>query len=195
MLLLAMAKEPKATKEEVLEQLGCYKPSTKGSGTGTVAAGQYFFLTYYEKPKKGIIEAVNSLGTDTDTIGKFCGNLLGCLWGKEAYENELTEKLQDRYYLLRCASQLTGREEPDIVANDGEETDISQPQKEGNEYFSRVFGSGIITQFVKPRSVHRGSSTLHQARVQFFNGITCVFSKIFPRGNGGYTKRSHRSLW
>lgn len=183
-------------KEDILEQLGCYRSSTKGSGTGTVAAGNYFFLRYWETPEKGVIEAANSLGTDTDTIGKFCGNLLGCLRGKEAYENRLTEDLQDRVYFLRSSNYLAGREEKEQGIHDCEETKITKLEKEGDEYQSKIFGPGIVTQLRRPRLVNRGRSVLYQVKAQFAIGITCVFSKVIPKNGFKVAERfSTPSLW
>ena len=194
---LALADRKKSLpKEHVLQELGCYERNTKGSGTGTVAAAHYFFLKYYEKPLKGIIEATNSLGTDTDTIGKFCGNLLGCLHGKDAYENELTEQVQDRYYFLRMANYLVGREKPHWNNPEIRETKITEPKKEGDEYLSPIFGPGIISEARKPRLIKQGKAILYQARTQFLCGVTCVFSKILPKsGNRQKTQDIQPRLW
>ncbi|MCF8357008.1 MAG: ADP-ribosylglycohydrolase family protein [Melioribacteraceae bacterium] len=53
---------------DALTKLGCYKNETKGSGTSTVIAGIYLTCKYSNEPLKGIEQAVNSIGTDTDSI-------------------------------------------------------------------------------------------------------------------------------
>jgi ADP-ribosylglycohydrolase len=166
------------SSQEVLEYLGCYRKSTRGSGTATVAAGQYFFLKFYDQPLKGVLEASNAFGTDTDTIGKFAGNLLGCIHGRNAYENELTEQLQNRFYFLTIVRYLTGRELPHWANLEDTETEISQVKQEGDEYYSRVFGPGIVTSVRRPTPVMRGVGRLYQLKAEFECGWRCVFSKI-----------------
>src|SRR5690606_10787518 len=67
---------------DALNKLGCYNNETKGSGTSTVIAGIYFVCKYLNEPLKGIEQAVNSLGTDTDSIAAFAGGLTGALHGQ-----------------------------------------------------------------------------------------------------------------
>src|SRR5690606_22081054 len=67
---------------DALSKLGCYKQETKGSGTSTVIAGIYLACKYSNEPLKGIEQAVNSIGTDTDSIAAFAGGLIGALHGQ-----------------------------------------------------------------------------------------------------------------
>ncbi|MCY4298060.1 MAG: DarT ssDNA thymidine ADP-ribosyltransferase family protein [Flavobacteriaceae bacterium] len=85
---------------EVLTKLGCYEYETKGSGTSTVIAGIYFACKYSKEPIKGIEEAVNSLGTDTDSIAAFTGGLLGALHGESIIPQRWQQyPVQDCYYI------------------------------------------------------------------------------------------------
>ena len=177
-LLRIVWKNLSQKKEKVMEKLGCYNPKTRGSGTATVAAGNYYLLKYYDQPIEGIIEAANAVGTDTDTIGKFLGNLLGMLHGKAAYETEFSDTVQDRFYFYTIAEHLSGLNRVSSRVPPGTETEITEDAREGDGYFSKVFGPGVITTARKPRKVWRGKALLYQARVQFDCGQSCMFSQF-----------------
>jgi len=165
---------------DVLDLLGCFEPKTKGSGTATVAAGNYFFLKYHENPIQGIIQAANAHGSDTDTIGKFTGNLLGALRGREAYENDLTERVQDRTYFDRLSNYLVGKEPPHWNGDAGQETPLTEKLKEGDPYFSKVLGFGEVEKVIPPRPIARGEARLLEAKVAFECGQSCYFTRPIP---------------
>lgn len=173
---------------QVLQQLGCFNPRTKGSGTATVAAGNYFFLKYYESPITGIIQAANTHGTDTDTIGKFVGNLLGALRGRATYESDLTERLQDRTYFDRLSNYLSGAEPPHWNGDTGEETTLTKSIKEGDVYLSKVLGFGEVVKVFQPRRIARGEVDLLEAKVNFECGQSCYFSRRIPSKAGWRSK-------
>lgn len=173
--------------QHVLDMLGCMSPATKGSGTATVAAGNYFFLKYHESPTTGIVNAANSYGADTDTIGKFAGNLLGALHGRSAYENALTEPVQDRTYFDRISNCLSGAEPAHWNGDSRQETTLTAKIKEGDTYHSRVLGFGEVARVVRPRSINRGENLLLGAKVVFECGQSCYFTCSLPakkRENG-----------
>lgn len=170
----------------VLQMLGCLNPATRGSGTATVAAGNYFFLKYYESPATGIVQAANSHGADTDTIGKFSGNLLGALRGRETYENELTERVQDRTYFDRLSNYLAGIEPPHWDGDAGDETLLTEKTKEGDLYFSKVLGFGEVAKVLRPRRIARDAAVLLEAKVAFECGQSCYFTRTIPdKGSKG----------
>lgn len=164
----------------VLQTLGCLNPATRGSGTATVAAGNYFFLKYYESPIRGIVQAANSHGADTDTIGKFSGNLLGALGGRQAYENELAERVQDRTYFDRLSNYLAGTEPAHWNGAVGDETLLTEKTKEGDTYFSKVLGFGEVAKVLRPRRIARGEALLLEAKVVFECGQSCYFTRTIP---------------
>jgi ADP-ribosylglycohydrolase len=166
--------------EQMLSTLGCFRAGTKGSGTATVAAGNFFFLKYNNAPLQGIVQAANAYGADTDTIGKFAGNLLGALHGRAAYENELTEPVQDRTYFDRISNYLAGRESAHWNGNTGEETVISEATKEGDSYYSAVLGFGEVVRVVPPRVINQGQERLFEVKVAFECGQTCYFNRRVP---------------
>lgn len=164
--------------ESVLRQMGCLEKRTKGSGTACVAAAHYFFFKHQNDPLGAVIDAANAFGSDTDTVAKLTGDLFGCLYGRYAYENDLTELVWNRFYFLSITRYLIGNEAPHW-ADDAEiaETDITRGIKEGDEYLSRIFGPGIVTHVRKPQSIRKGAAVLHQAKVEFQCGVVCTFSR------------------
>lgn len=97
-----MNAEPKAYYTFV----GALSPATKGSGLATVCAAIYMFLKYIDRPEDALATAVNTFGSDTDTIGLFVGALLGAYHGIKAVPLHLSDKVQDRDYLLKTAKRL-----------------------------------------------------------------------------------------
>ncbi len=83
-------------------------PLFKGSGVSTTCAAVYMFLKYLDHPAKSLINAVNFVGTDTDTIANFIGSLIGILLGMsvDSKLKNLQEQLQDKEYFLKIAENL-----------------------------------------------------------------------------------------
>ena len=90
---------------ETLKSIGCLDPSTKGSGVSTVIAGIYLASKFYDNPLDAIIEAVNALGTDTDSIAAFSGGLIGALHGQNIIPTKW-KGVQDAPYLESIAERL-----------------------------------------------------------------------------------------
>ena len=84
------------------------EPSFKSSGISTTCAAIYIFLKHSDRPAKGLINAANFVGTDTDTIASFVGSLIGAFLGASIDQKllELQEKIQDRNYLQNIAKKL-----------------------------------------------------------------------------------------
>ncbi len=95
----------KSSDFETLKILGCYDNQTRGSGTSTVLASIYLLCNYYKKPLKAIEVAVNSIGTDTDSIAAFSGGLIGALHGQSIIPSKW-KKFQDNDYIERVAEDL-----------------------------------------------------------------------------------------
>lgn len=90
-----------------LEELGCFDPSTKGSGVSTVLGSLVIFLLKGDDLVDSVVTAVNQIGTDTDTIAAFVGGLAGALHGYNAVPENWTVKLQDYDYFMRVATELS----------------------------------------------------------------------------------------
>ncbi|MGH2588081.1 MAG: ADP-ribosylglycohydrolase family protein, partial [Dehalococcoidia bacterium] len=91
----------------VMEDLGCFNPATRGSGSGTVAAAIALFLRYGGNFEHVVTKAVNQIGTDTDTIGAMAAGLCGAYLGYTSIPERWASRVQDFTYLLRASEALT----------------------------------------------------------------------------------------
>ena len=78
----------------------------KGSGVSTVTIAIFLFLKYLDNPQKAILKAVNTLGSDTDTIAAFVGGLFGAFYGSSIIPTNLLDRLQDKNYIFKAADHL-----------------------------------------------------------------------------------------
>ncbi|MEK6321132.1 MAG: ADP-ribosylglycohydrolase family protein [Acidobacteriota bacterium] len=92
--------------KDYYRRVGALDRRTKGSGLATVLTAVYMFLKYLDEPETAVIEAVNTIGSDTDTIGYFIGGLFGAYMGMSAVPGNWLAKLQDRDYFTRTAMAL-----------------------------------------------------------------------------------------
>lgn len=104
--------------KETLSRIGCFDPATKGSGIATVVAGIYIAARFNEKPQLAILEAVNALGSDTDSIAAFAGGLIGALHGHNAIP-EKWKSVQDLEYLDAISEKLLA------ISEDSSEEDFT----------------------------------------------------------------------
>lgn len=123
-----------------LTDLGCFSRATKGSGLGTVAAGIYLFAIAPNEVEQAIVNAVNAIGSDTDSIAAFAGGLAGCLNGVEAIPTRWRKGIQDGSYLMHIGERLAAIADrrPIIPLNPDEhrEAEIAKgpnPQFQANE--------------------------------------------------------------
>jgi ADP-ribosylglycohydrolase len=91
---------------EYYKRVGALEPATKGSGVGTVCVALYLFLRHRNEPHEAIYTAVNTLGSDTDTIATLVGGLFGARYGLAAAPQHLADQVQDRDYLLKVGAFL-----------------------------------------------------------------------------------------
>ncbi|MCM0589057.2 MAG: ADP-ribosylglycohydrolase family protein [Gloeotrichia echinulata DEX184] len=90
----------------ILEQLGCFDQTTKGSGLATAIAGIYLFARQPEQTQQNIIIAANMIGSDTDSIAAFVGGLGGAAFGLEAIPESWRSQIQDAPFLIRIGEDL-----------------------------------------------------------------------------------------
>ena len=169
---------------DTLTQIGCYRNETKGSGTSTVIAGIYFTCKYYSNPIIGIEKAVNSIGTDSDSIAAFTGGLIGALHG-EAIIPSNWKNVQDHDYIEKISINLL-----EISKNKKEykkEYPINKLKSLANingDYFKineKVFletlGEGEIIAIDRQKTLSKGKYNLI-LDVQFKIGQICRFNKL-----------------
>ncbi len=177
--------------------VGALDPVTKGSGIGTVCVAIYLFLKYLERPEEALITAVNTFGSDTDTISVFLGSLLGAYHGSKAVPDYLIDHVQDRNYLLKTADRLhsiatgTGKTQAIITVNRRKQRqeeayfrilawEIGLHEMfwdqtcEGDDLVHPTLGHGIITK-QEEKSINREGYVAKLIHVNFDCGQSCVF--------------------
>jgi ADP-ribosylglycohydrolase len=177
-------RDGKNTKDSLCD-FGCYTPSTKGSGISTVIGGIYLAVKYYQDPKKAILDAVNSIGTDTDSIAAFAGGLIGCLYEKSIVPNNWKD-VQDSEYLNRIAVKLFNisiHESNDlrknvVVLNIKPLNEITSDEYLENEEIDFMpLGKGVIKNIDRQKTLTSGKYNLI-IDANFKIGQTCKFSKL-----------------
>ena len=170
----------------VYNQIGCIAKETKGSGISTVIASIYLSSKYHLYPKKAIEIAVNSIGSDTDSIAAFTGGLLGALHGHSIIP-EKWKKIQDLEYLDKIATSLLNitleKEEINfikktIAIKGNSINDIKEDIYNINDIISFIpLGKGKITNIDRQKTLTKGKYNLI-IDVEFDIGQTCRFSKL-----------------
>jgi len=174
---------------EALSKLGCYKYETKGSGVSTVIAGIFFVCKYSNEPLKGVENAVNSIGTDTDSIAAFAGGLVGALNGQKIIP-ERWKKVQDIKYLDKISERLLDISEDRALFNDTPiernltsiNTINSDNYKQEDKIYFEPLGNGLITKINKQDAITKGKFNIILS-VEFELGQSCVFSKLLSYNN------------
>lgn len=167
-----------------LSKLGCYKNETKGSGTSTVIAGIFFACKYSKKPLKGIEQAVNSIGTDTDSIAAFTGGLIGALHGQSIIPTKW-KKVQDLDYIDAISTRLleisesrasTIKNVNNLNLKSINEIKFDNFEKGEYVYFNPL-GKGIIKKIDRQKTLTKGKYNLI-IDINFEIGQTCRFAKL-----------------
>jgi len=172
--------------KEVYSKLDCFTKGKISYGTNTVLAGIYTFCKYLDDPENGTIEAVNTLGSDTDTIAGFVGGLFGALYGDDIIP-EKWKDVQDSDYLDEVAKKLyeisSGNQSQikSVAAIKGKDisTIIDDQFSIGDTVYLALLGNGkVISKVLRP-SHHKGKEKLYLG-VRFDIGQSCIFSKLIP---------------
>lgn len=169
---------------EALTKLGCYKNETKGSGTSTVIAGIYLTCKYSNEPLKGIEQAVNSIGTDTDSIAAFTGGLIGALHGQSIIPSKW-KSVQDIDYLdamsIRLLEIPESRADFKTKKHNSDFSSIAEIDKDIFELSQNVFlstlGEGKIKSIDRQKTLTKGKYNLI-FDVKFEIGQFCRFAKL-----------------
>lgn len=169
---------------DALSKLGCYKNETKGSGTSTVIAGIYLACKYSKEPLKGIEQAVNSIGTDTDSIAAFAGGLIGALHGQSIIPSKW-KNVQDLDYIDAISIRLLEISESraEFTQQLKKETLqlISNIEKDSYKVEDKVYletlGKGTIKAIDRQKTLTKGKYNLI-LDIQFEIGQFCRFVKL-----------------
>lgn len=98
--------EPSQTAVSFYERVGALDPATRGSGIGTALTATRNFVAHFDEPAEAVFEAVNLLGSDTDTIATLTGALAGARFGMAAVPSDVASLVQDAPYLRETARRL-----------------------------------------------------------------------------------------
>lgn len=177
----------KIEDEKTLRTLGCYNSETKGSGTSTVIAGIFLCCKYHKEPIKGIEQAVNSIGTDTDSIAAFTGGLIGALHGTSIIPAKYNP-IQDSDYLEKIAVRLLEISESratEIKTDQYSELkSINTIKKDNFELGEYVFflplGKGKVVHIDRQDTLTKGKYNLI-IDVEFDLGQSCRFAQILNK--------------
>lgn len=177
--------------EDLLAELGCYAPETSGSGIGTVIAGIYLALKNDKKPKKAILEAVNSFKADTDSIAAFSGGLIGALHGqniipdnwKEVQDYDYLDKISESIYNIGYENQDSYasvdfskkdfKKNNDLVVNNFKKLNYDT----GSELEYLPLGMGKVIKREVIDCFKEGKDTVIY-KVEFTQGQLCTFSYV-----------------
>ena len=171
--------------KETLTKLGCFANETKGSGIATVIAGIYLTAKFNEKPLDAIIEAVNAIGSDTDSIAAFAGGLIGALHGQNIIPVKWNS-VQDNLYLEKIAEDLLAISEDrfteQINTNFSNNKLLNNPSQDNFEIDEIIefvpLGIGKVISIDRQATLTKGKYNL-LINAQFENGQSILVSKIF----------------
>jgi ADP-ribosylglycohydrolase len=179
--------------QDTLKKIGCFEPSTKGSGIATVIAGIYLATKFHNSPLEAIIESVNALGSDTDSIAAFTGGLVGALHGHGIIPDKW-KSVQDIEYLDKIAERLLAISEDrleEISLPTTINTKLLNSPKEDHFKIDEPIefiplGKGIITLIDRQKTLTKGKYNL-LLEALLDNGQSILVSKLFDDQN--YTQK------
>jgi ADP-ribosylglycohydrolase len=177
-------KDKKNTKD-TLNDLGCFNTMTKGSGISTVIGGIFLAVKHYSEPEIAIVEAVNLIGADTDSIAAFTGGLLGALYETKIIPDKW-ENVQDSNYLkllagklykISLSQQVFEKEREQPLACKSLNDINSDSYLENDKILFIPLGEGTITKIDRQKTLTSGKYILI-IDVTFQIGQSCRFSKL-----------------
>lgn len=180
--------------QETLKKIGCFDPATKGSGIVTVIAGIYLATKFHDKPLEAIIESVNALGSDTDSIAAFTGGLVGALHGHNIIPDKW-KSVQDIEYLDKVAERLLAISEDSLEDNLLPTSTnlklLNSPKKDDYNLDEQIefipLGIGRITFIDRQAALTKGKYNLLLYAL-LDNGQSILVSKLFDDKN--YTTKT-----
>lgn len=171
---------------DTLQKLGCFDSVTKGSGIVTVIAGIYLTSKFYNRPLDAIVESVNSIGADTDSIASFVGGLIGALHGQSIIPNKW-KNVQDIDYLDLIANRLLAISEERFKKEEFNYSSMGLKRLNklelddftlGEEVEFVPLGKGKIISIDRQKTVTKGKYNLI-IEVVIEKGQTILLSKLF----------------
>lgn len=185
---------------ETLNKIGCFDPATKGSGIATVVAGIYLATKFHDKPLEAIIQSVNALGSDTDSIAAFTGGLVGALHGHSIIPDRW-KNVQDIEYLEKVAERLLAISEDRLEENSQSTTTnlklLNSPKKDDFHLDEQIefipLGKGKITFIDRQPTLTKGKYNL-LVEALLDSGQSILVSKLFDDQNNSPKKDEPNEL-
>lgn len=185
--------------QETLQKLGCFALATKGSGTSTVIAGIYLATKFHNDPLQAIVEAVNALGSDTDSIAAFVGGLIGALHGHNIIP-EKWKNVQDIEYLDRISERLLAISEDRLEEEKSNfptgKKLLNKPQNDDFEVYQEIefipLGNGKIVNIDRQPTLTKGKYNLI-IEVNFDIGQSILVSKLLNNSDSGLEINKRKS--
>jgi ADP-ribosylglycohydrolase len=104
---------------QLVSKIGGLSKETAGSAPKTALLAAYLSYKYQDNPLEGIIQAVNLIGSDTDTIATMAGALLGSITNSDPPEKvvdiEYIEAESDRLFRLSQGQKTDSFPYPDLL--------------------------------------------------------------------------------
>ena len=180
--------------QETLKKIGCFDPATKGSGVATVVAGIYLATKFHDKPLEAVIQSVNALGSDTDSIAAFAGGLVGALHGHGIIPDKW-KSVQDIEYLDKVAERLLAISEDSVEEKPLPLSTnlklLNSPKKDDYNLDEPIefipLGKGKITFIDRQPTLTKGKYNL-LLEALLDNGQSILVSKLFDDQN--YTPKT-----
>ena len=104
---------------QLVKQLRCLEKDSVGSAVKTALLAAHLSYVFSDQPYEALVEAVNILGSDTDTISTMAGAILGAVAKTDPPETvadaEYFEKEAERLYELSQGHATTSYDYPDLL--------------------------------------------------------------------------------
>ncbi|MCK4887054.1 MAG: ADP-ribosylglycohydrolase family protein [Planctomycetes bacterium] len=132
---------------ELVKKIGCFDKSSMGSAPKTALLAAYLSYCFQNNPHEGIVESVNLLGSDTDTIATMAGAILGLITEydppEEVMDFEYINSQSDRLYQLSQSHETENNCYPDLLFWRPPLTQIDTIGKYKNEIVLMGFGKVV----------------------------------------------------
>jgi hypothetical protein len=151
-------------------------------------------LKYGGNFRRMVVKAVNTLGTDTDTIGAMAAGLAGGLHGIGAVPEQWAQQMQDFVYLMRVGNAMAETSYGSVHGpaisfaeeRNGKLPDVldlvrSHRAAKSMRVAHRIFGPGTVNHVDAQGIRRRGGGDIMLATVTFDLGQTCKFKAYRPR--------------
>lgn len=173
-----------------MEALGCFRPETKGSGTGTVLAALAIATAERDDIQQALPWTINQLGSDTDTIGAFVGGLCGAIHGPDFAQSMWFYELQDYEgisNITRRMGNIVNRRFPSQPVSPFQPNGLKKSPpllmervtaddlSEGEWAFHPVLSEGKVIKVTTQPLRNDPKSQVRLARVEFDTGQSCQF--------------------